>query len=359
LLSTAHVEAQAPHSPTAARKAPRKRKKRRPPPEPVAVEPQPEPVAPAPAPPPGPAPTVSPPSTPPPASPAAPEPAPSPPPPANPQLQPTPQPIDTSRDKPPPPPPEHPLPEQLQPVAPKPPTLILELDPEWGFRSFVDTEPSSTDKRFSTPGNFALGGRAELYPLASTNAGVFRDIGFTGVYARALPFTSKDFDKNDEIDTEWYRYGGALKVRVRPGGNPLTLGFIAGWERWVFDFSSTNPATMPSLEPIREIPRARYDLLVGGMDIRHSLGTVALLFDVAYLHTLSIAPLGDRTPAPGYGLRGGLGLALVLTRAIEFDFRAHYAIVRFPLRSVPGRYDEAGRVSDQYVLVNVGVAFTF
>jgi len=273
--------------------------------------------------------------------------------------QPQVQSVDASRDKSPAPARDQALSDQLRAVPPKPPTLVLELDPEWGFRSFVDTEPSSTDKRFSTPGNFALGGRAELYPLASVNAGVFRDIGFTGMYARALPFTSRDFDKNEEVDTEWYRYGGALRVRVRPGGNPLTLGFSVGWERWVFDFSSSDPTIQATLEASREVPRARYDLLSAGMDLRHSLGTVALMFDVGYLYTLSIAPHGDRTPALGYGLRGGLGLALVVTRALEFDFRGHYTMIRFPLRSVPGRYDEPGRVSDQYVIVNVGMTFMF
>src|SRR5262249_53882025 len=150
-----------------------------------------------------------------------------------------------------------------------PQTFTLRVEPGWGYRRFLDTEASSTDKRSGSPGVFLIGARAELYPFAGAQAGFMRDFGLTGSYFRAVSITLTDFDKNEPVGAEWYSYSGGVRARLLGRRSPFGLGLSAGYEGWVFDFDTT-------VAPIRLIPKGRYSLVGGGFDVRDTFGIFSL-----------------------------------------------------------------------------------
>jgi hypothetical protein len=237
------------------------------------------------------------------------------------------------------------------PDAKPSPTLSLRLEPSWGYRRFLDTEPSTTDKRFGTPGVFLVGARAELYPLARSE-GILRDVGLTGSYFRALAISVTDFDSDTPVGATWYSYSAGIRLRLLGRTGTFALGLFGGYERWSFTFDS--PA-----DPAREIPTADYKLVGGGVDGRQSLGRFSLFAEAAYLQPLSVASLGDRNPQTrAYGARGALGVAFRVTGGMEIDAHATYTLVRLSLEPLAGRADQPGRVSDQYLVSTLGLRFS-
>jgi hypothetical protein len=234
------------------------------------------------------------------------------------------------------------------------PTLILRVAPEWGFRRFLDSEPSTSNKSYNASGIVAVGASVEFYPFSTASAGAMRDFGLTGSYVRAIGLTSRDVDTKDpatgqptEVDTEWYHYAAGIKLRLLGRSSRFALGFAAGYEQWVFDF--------PGAPPTRYVPTARYGLVPGGFDARLSLGVISFLADARYLHPLSIANIGDREPSsPRFGLRGGLGMAVTLSQAFAIDLSGEYTMFTFSLPSVAGRGDQPGKVLDQYLVGSLG-----
>jgi hypothetical protein len=230
-----------------------------------------------------------------------------------------------------------------------PQTFTLRVEPAWAYRRFLDTEPSSTDKRFGTPGTFIIGARAELYPFAGAQAGFMRDFGLTGSYFRAIGLAVTDFDKNESVDAVWFGYSGGIRARLLGRKSSFGLGLTAGYEGWVFDFDT-------AVAPIRMIPTGRYSLVEAGLDARESFGKFSLFLEGAYLHPLHVAALGDRVPqGSAYGGRGTFGLAFKIVPAFEIDAHATYTVVRFSLAPVAGRPDEPGRVVDQYLVSSLAL----
>jgi len=238
------------------------------------------------------------------------------------------------------------------PDAKPSPTVSLRLEPSWGYRRFSDTEPSSTNKRFGTPGVFLVGARAELYPLASGSGGILRDVGLTGSYFRAVAISVTDFDTDTPVGATWYSYSAGIRLRLLGRTGSFALGLSGAYERWSFTFDS--PAT-----PGREIPTADYKLAGGGIDARQSFGRFSLFAEAAYLQPLSVASLGDRNPQKrAYGARGALGVAFRVTGGMEIDAHATYTLVRLSLEPLAGRADEPGRVFDQYLVSTLGLRFS-
>jgi hypothetical protein len=245
--------------------------------------------------------------------------------------------------------------KRFDPTASVPPpdeppqTFSLRAEPGWGYRRFLDSEPSSTDKRFGTPGVFIVGGRGELYPFATTKAGFMRDFGLTGSYFRAVSIALTDFDKNESISAVWYSYSAGARARLLGRTGPFALGLSAGYEAWVFDFDT-------QVAPVRIIPTGRYSIVEGGIDARQTFGKFAVFLEGTYLNPLTVTALGDRTPQKGaFGGRGTLGLAFKLSPYFEIDAHATYTVMRFTLAPVAGRADEPGRVLDQYLVSSLGL----
>jgi hypothetical protein len=246
--------------------------------------------------------------------------------------------------------------KRFDPTASVPPpdeppqTFSFRLEPALGYRRFLDTEASSTDKRSGTPGVFLIGGRAELYPFAGSQAGFMRDFGLTGSYFRAISITLTDFDKNEPVPAVWYSFSGGVRARLLGRRSPFALGLTAGYESWTFDFDT-------SVAPIRLIPKGRYSLAGAGFDMRETFGIFSVFLEATYLYPLHIDDLGDRVPmkSGAYAGRGTFGIAFRLARSFEIDAHGTYTVVRFSLASVPGRADEPGRVFDQYLVSALGL----
>jgi hypothetical protein len=232
------------------------------------------------------------------------------------------------------------------------PTFSFRFDPSWGYRRFAESEVSSSDKRFGTPGVFLIGARAEVYPLASADAGILRDVGMTGAYVRAVGVSLTDFDSGAPIDATWFSYSLALRARVLGRTGPFTVGLSAGFQQISFTFE-------PAIVPVREVPTGDYSLLEGSVDARQSFGNFSVFLDAGYLYPFQIGSLGDRIPNKrAYGGRGVVGVAFKLSRVVEMDAHASYTFVRFSLQPLALRSDEPGRVFDQYILSTIGLRFS-
>jgi hypothetical protein len=240
------------------------------------------------------------------------------------------------------------LPATTAPTTPTPDLVAVRIAPEWGYRRFVDSEPSTSDKHYAASGIFLLGARADVYPFTG-RTDALGNLGFTGSYTRAFGLTSIDIDTipPTEVDSNFYHADIGLQYRLSSGGR-LVPTLVAAYERWVFDFD--DPAPMP-----RESPIARYSLLEAGANARLALGPVALLGDAELMLPVSIASLGDRDPTGGFGVRGKLGVVYELWPLLAIDLTGAYTLLTFGLPSVPGRSDTPGRVYDQYFVASLGL----
>jgi hypothetical protein len=215
-------------------------------------------------------------------------------------------------------------------------------------------EAGSTDKLYTANGVFALGARAELYPLAFVKPAIatWRDLGMTGSYSRAFGLHSKDIDTDTEVDTQWYQFSFGLRYRILGGKNPLALGFTVGVQRWVFDYS-----TAPSSRPVAV---GRYTLLPVGMDARYAWGAFSVFGDARFLLPLTISPPGDRTPS---GARWGAHLALAAAFSIfeflEAELRGTYTMISYSLPSGMGDAVPHGTVYDQAIVFSAGATVVF
>jgi hypothetical protein len=237
---------------------------------------------------------------------------------------------------------------------PFPPAFRLTISPEWAYRVFRDVEASSTDKTYTANGVFALGGRAELYPLAFVRPALapWRDFGLTGSYSRAFGFQSHDIDTNTDVDTQWYQFSFGMRYRILGGNNPLAIGFTAGVERWVFDYGTAPPS--------RPVAVGRYTLLPVGADARYAWGRFSVFGDARFLLPLTISPPGDRTPS---GVRWGAHLALAAAFSVfeflEAELRGAYTMVSYSIPSGMGDAVPHGTIYDQAIVFSAGVTVVF
>jgi hypothetical protein len=228
------------------------------------------------------------------------------------------------------------------------------LSPEWGYRTFRAIESSSTDKVYNAPGIPAVGARLELYPLAfiAPAPEIGRDFGLTVGYSRALSLESRDIDTDTTVGTQWYQLNFGVRFRILGGYSPLSLGFTAGVQRWVYDFDTT-----PSN---RLVPIGRYTLLPVGVDARYTWGAFSVFGDARFLLPVTVSQLGDRVPIGAkLGFNGALGAAYALSRFFEVEVRGAYTLVTFGLPAVAGRPDERGTVTDGYVVLSAGATVRY
>jgi hypothetical protein len=237
---------------------------------------------------------------------------------------------------------------EVQPLA-----LRFTLSPEWAYRAFRDTEPNSTTKRYNAAGVPTLGGRVELYPFAllSPAPEVAKDFGITASYFRAFGFTSRDIDTDSTADTRWYQFSFGVRYRVLGESNPLSLGFTANLQRWIFDF-----ALLPA---DRTVALGRYTILPVGADVRYTWGALSAFADGRFLLPFSISPPGDRQPSGvGVGVSAVVGAAVAIARVFEVEARATYNLLSYSLASRVNP-SENGRVFDEYLMLGIGASFLY
>ena len=239
-------------------------------------------------------------------------------------------------------------------AAPRPVGVRFTLSPEWGYRTFRDLEPSSTDKLYTAAGVPVANARLELYPLAfvSPSIDVAKDFGVTVSYSRAFGLKSRDIDTDTDVDTQWYQFSFGVRYRIVSADSPLAVGFTLGIQRWVYDFEN-----VPTSRPVAI---GRYTLLPVGADVRYAWGAFALFADGRFLLPLTVSAPGDRTPSGArFGVNLAGGAAWAFSRMFEVELRATYTMLYMSLPSVAGRRDERGTVLDQYLVFGAGATFAY
>ena len=228
------------------------------------------------------------------------------------------------------------------------------LSPEWGYRTFRLHESSSSDKGYTAPGIPAASARLELYPLAFITPApeVGRDFGLTVGYSRAFWLESHDVDTDTTVGTQWYQVNFGARFRILGGDNPLSLGFTAGVQRWVFDFDTTPSSRLVAV--------ARYTILPVGMDARYAWGRFSIFADARFLLPVTVSQVGDRMPSGAkLGFNSALGAAYAFSRFFEAEVRGAYTLVTFSLPAVAGRGDERGTVTDAYLVFSAGATVRY
>ena len=253
------------------------------------------------------------------------------------------------------PPPMAPLPPAV-PVAygvegtpPRSVALRLTLSPEWAYRTFIQHEPASPDKRYVGSGIPSQSVRLELYPLAfGTPLEVAKDFGVTFNYGRSIPgMVTHDIDTDTDIGTQWYRFGFGARYRFLGGTRPIAMGITLGVERSVYDFDAPTPAARP-------VAIGRYTLVPVGTDLRYAWGRFSIFADARILWPMTASPFGNRTPTD-LKLGGHLGGGGILRfgRYFEVEARVDYTLLYLQVPAAGGR-SEKGSVFDQYLVFSIG-----
>ena len=130
----------------------------------------------------------------------------------------------------------------------------------------------------------------EVYPLASTQIPVLRDLGFRGRVSRAFALDSGTTN-GVPLDNSWTRFSGEVRGRLLTGGS-RELGIAAGIDGTYFDLGTG--ADVGALVPSARTLSARI-----GADARVRVaGRVSLLVGGAYLATLTRGEIYDRFRRP-------------------------------------------------------------
>jgi hypothetical protein len=244
------------------------------------------------------------------------------------------------------------------------PMLLAAPAVELGYRHFRHSESSSTtDRRYDADGYLSAALRAEIYPAANSGAPFWQDIGLTMDYAQSLNLRSQSARLGAasnppayvSVDTSCARYGFGLRYRMpltARGPGAIVLGGSIGYGAYRFTFDES---TLPEQSDL-EVPRARYDLVRFGVDVRTPIGPVVLVGSAAFLHGFSVGALGNRTPSgTAEGVEAAIGLAVHLWRPVSVQASARYAAMFFALEPMKGREgDQPGSVVDSYVTLSMG-----
>lgn len=192
----------------------------------------------------------------------------------------------------------------------------------------------------------------ELYPFASTDVPVLRDLGLRGRVSRAFGLDS-DTPQGAHIDTSWTRFGGELRERLLiPGSHPFELGIGVGFDASYFDMSTTSE--IPALLPAARTVAARF-----GLDARLLLGwRLSLLLGGAYLLTTSAGEIYEQFRDPHVaGVDGDAGVAVTLIPGLEARLTGRYTRYFASFNPEPGDPVVAGGALDQQMQLGLGVRY--
>jgi hypothetical protein len=222
-----------------------------------------------------------------------------------------------------------------------------------GRREFTYSDPIGT-----APRPFLLAAaplatfELEVYPLASLDIPVLRDLGFRGRVSRAFALdagTTNGFP----LDNNWTRFSGELRGRVLvPGRRRFQVGLSAGVDGSYFDLATG--AQVGAL-----VPAARTLSVSFGADVRARIaGRFSLLVGGAYLATISRGQIYDQFRRPRVaGVDADLAVAVALAPGVEA--RLHGRYTRYFARFDPEVGDAAvagGALDEQ---MQLGVAFRY
>ena len=192
----------------------------------------------------------------------------------------------------------------------------------------------------------------EMYPWASSNVPVLRDLGFRGRISQGFAVSSET-PQGVTIETSWTRFGGEVRQRFFvPGPHAMELGVYVGADASYFGMKSAIP--IPALLPAAQTTAVRL-----GFDARLLLtGRLSLLWGGAYLLTISPGEIYDRFRRPSvFGVDGELGAAFGIVPGLEARLTVRYTRYVASFKPVIGDQIVAGGALDEQLQFGLGVRY--
>jgi hypothetical protein len=234
-------------------------------------------------------------------------------------------------------------------------TVVGEIGPEIGIRRFRYNEALFGRLRDYSNNAIPMASvSAELYPFASGDTPVLRDIGLVGRFGTSLTFQSKTQEGN-AVNGSWMRYAVGARARIPLNSNldAVLLGIEATYGDSKFNFTGSDPVVLA-------VPSVNYKYIRGGADVRLPFGAWALLGGAGYLHVLSSGAYGDKFPhATVTGVDAHAGAALRVAQSLEARLGAEYTRVFSTANPQPGDANVAGGTLDQYIVLHLGLSAFF
>ena len=210
-------------------------------------------------------------------------------------------------------------------------------------------------RAYVQPGIAAWAVGIQLYPAASQNIPVAKDIGIVARYSDSLVFESKTSDGTQSAKGKWTRYAVGVRGRIAtgPGANSPLFGLEATYGGWKYTFSGTDFV-------VNDLPAVDYKFIRAGADGRVPFGAAAIFFGAGYMNIMSSGPFGDKFPhATLGGVDAKAGASYGLAPWIEARASFTYARIFSSAKSVADDNFIAGGALDQYFVGNVGLSAIF
>jgi hypothetical protein len=207
---------------------------------------------------------------------------------------------------------------------------------------------------YIAPGMAVYSVGAEVYPAASTNIEVLKDVGLVGRYAGSLGVESTASD-GQKVTGSFQRYALGLRVRI-PTGDRKTMpliGLEATYGIWNFAFTGTD-------EAVDEAPSVQYRYVRAGADARFPFGAWTVLAGAGYMNISSAGLLSERFPnltVAGIDVLGGGTYAVI--PSVELRLLISYSRFFSSANPDPNADFVAGGTLDQYVIATFGAATLF
>ena len=207
---------------------------------------------------------------------------------------------------------------------------------------------------YEAPGIGIYSVGAELYPGASTNIEVLKDVGLVGRFAGSLPVESETSD-GQKVKGSFQRYAVGFRARIPTGDRKKSalIGVEATYGLWNYAFTGTD-------EAVDEAPSVRYQYVRAGADARIPFGPWALLAGAGYMNIASAGMLSERFPnltVSGVDALGGGTYAIA--PPVELRLLVTYSRFFSSANPEPGADYIAGGTLDQYVILTLGASTIF
>jgi hypothetical protein len=210
-------------------------------------------------------------------------------------------------------------------------------------------------RAYVQPGIAAWSVGIQLYPAASQNIPVAKDIGIVARFSDSLVFESKTSDGTQSAKGKWTRYAVGVRGRIPtgPGANSPLFGLEATYGGWKYAFSGTD-------QVVNDLPAVDYKFVRAAADARFPFGAAAIFLGAGYMNIMSSGPFGEKFPhATLGGVDAKAGASYGLAPWIEARASFTYARIFSTAKSAPEDNFIAGGALDQYFVGNVGVAAIF
>ena len=234
-------------------------------------------------------------------------------------------------------------------------SVIAEAGAGVGRRQLQYSDPWAGRLRpYEAPGIAVYSVGAELYPGASTNIEVLKDVGLVGRFAGSLPVESETAD-GQKVKGSFQRYALGFRARIPTGDRKKSalIGVEATYGLWNYAFTGTD-------EAVDEAPSVQYKYVRAGADARIPFGPWALLAGAGYMNVASAGMLSERFPnltVSGVDALGGGTYAIA--PPVELRLLVTYSRFFSSANPEPGADYIAGGTLDQFVILTLGASTIF